>query len=87
MTSALETKIIALSNKFKQLIDVKAAKTNGVNEITDTNSNTYTNIATMQSGSTQATINSSINTKLGNIAGRVSTLEGELEDLEEDLLS
>lgn len=138
MTNTLADKLTSLSNTIKRLINIKANKTNGVSEITDADSDDYTNIATMQSGATQASINDGINTVLGNcvktsltngllkndgtvdtntyltehqslsnciqksqtsgivkndgtldttLVSRVTALENELEDLEEDLLA
>lgn len=47
----------------------KADKTNGVSQITDSNSHTYTNIGSLSSGSTQQSINSALNTIIGVLKG------------------
>ena len=47
-------------------IDLMAHKSNGASEITDSSSNTYTNIGSMGSGATQKSINNKINIALGN---------------------
>lgn len=80
MPSTLETKLTGLSNKIKQLVNTKANKTNGASEITDSNSDDYTHIASnMQSGATQATINDSINIKLGKVIEKTQTDTGFLK--------
>ena len=63
--SSGQATITKLKNAIQSLIATKANKTNGVSEITDSNSDDYTNIASMQSGATQQTINDSVNIELG----------------------
>lgn len=65
MTNNVPESIINFANTIKNLINAKANKTNGVSEITDSNSDDYSHIATMQSGATQQTINDSVNIELG----------------------
>jgi hypothetical protein len=49
-------------------LNSKADKTNGVSQITDTSAGSYTNISTtLTNASTQAEINSAINTKIGTL--------------------
>lgn len=80
MPSTLETKLTGLSNKIKQLVNTKANKTNGASEITDSNSDDYTHIASnMQSGATQATINDSVNIRLGQVIEKTQTDTGFLK--------
>lgn len=45
----------------------KADKSGGVAQVTDSNSANYTNIGSLSANATQQTINSAINTKLGNL--------------------
>ena len=48
----------------------KADKTNGVSQITDPNSNTYTNIGSLSANATQQDINNAINSKIGTLMGQ-----------------
>ena len=51
-------------------LSAKADKTNGASQITDTSAGSYTNISsTLTNASTQAEINSAINTKIGTLMG------------------
>lgn len=73
MTNDIPQCITDFANAIRSLISTKANKTNGASEITDSDSDDYTNIATMQSGATQATINDAINIKLGNVVEKSLT--------------
>ena len=73
MTNNVPESIINFANAIKNLINTKANKTNGVSEITDSNSDDYSHIATMQSGATQQTINDSVNIELGKTVKKSNT--------------
>ena len=65
----------------------KADKTNGASQITDTAANTYTNISSsLTSNSTQANINSAINTKLANAGTGDSIVDYYFDDTTEEIV-
>ena len=57
-----------MKGETDNLINVKADKSNGANQITDNNSSNYANIGSLSNGATQQSINNAINTKLGAIS-------------------
>lgn len=71
----IPTKTSDLTNDsgFITSVSGKADKTGGVAQVTDANSNNYTNIGSMSSGATQQTINDNINTKFGNAIYKSTT--------------
>lgn len=65
----------------------KADKTNGASQITDGAANTYTNIsANLTSNSTQANINSAINTKLSNVGIGDNIVDYYFDDTTEEIV-
>lgn len=65
----------------------KADKTNGASQITDSSANTYTNIsANLTSNSTQANINSAINTKLSNVGVEDNIVDYYFDDTTEEIV-
>ena len=56
------------------LTSSKADKTNGSSQITDNNSNNYSQLGNLNSGATQQTINSAINSKLNSLDTNINGL-------------
>lgn len=73
----------AHSTQFQTKVD----KTNGASQITDGAANTYTNISSsLTSSSTQANINSAINTKLANVGAGDSIVDYYFDDTTEEIV-
>lgn len=73
----------AHSTQFQNKVD----KTNGASQITDTAANTYTNISSsLTSNSTQANINSAINTKLANAGAGDNIVDYYFDDTTEEIV-